>query len=89
MLVRLYDDFVLLEPEDQKEILLLETNVMNWSDEQLRKELDAIRPTYELLCGLAGEEANYRERQRLIYHSRRMDLKMTVIEDELTRREFR
>ena len=87
--VRLYDDFMFLEPEDQREMLLFETNVMEWPEEQLRKELESVRPTYELLCTLANEELNERERVRLLYHSRRMDLKMAVIEDELTRRELR
>jgi hypothetical protein len=87
--VNLSDDFVLLGKKDQKEVLLFEDRVFDWSDEQLREELKKIRPAYQLLCSLASEESDPGEWQRLVYHSRRLDLKKTIMENELVRREWR
>ncbi|HXQ92026.1 MAG TPA: hypothetical protein VN739_03405 [Nitrososphaerales archaeon] len=89
MSVNLSDDFVLLVKDDQREVLLFEDSVFDWSDEQLREELRKIRPAYQLLCNLAAEENDPRAWSKIVYHSRRIDLKKTILENELVRREFR
>jgi hypothetical protein len=87
--VNLSDDFVLLDRDDQNEVLLFEDSVFDWSDEQLWDELKKIRPAYQLLCDLASEELDPTEWRRLVYHSRRLDLKKTIMENELVRRDWR
>jgi hypothetical protein len=87
--VKISDDFVLLGKKDQREILLFEDQVFDWTDDQLIDELRKIVPAYQLLCNLAAEEKDAREWRKLVYHSRRMDLKKTIMENELVRRDFR
>ncbi|MDA4111410.1 MAG: hypothetical protein OK439_02645 [Thaumarchaeota archaeon] len=89
MSARMYDDFMLLERKDQEAVLAFEENVVEWSDDQLRLELSAIRPAFQLLCTLAIEESEPSERMRLVYHSRRIDLQKTIMENEIVRRELR
>jgi hypothetical protein len=87
--VKISDDFVLLGKKDQREILIFEDQVFDWTDDQLIDELRKIVPTYQLLCNLAAEEKDARAWRKLVYHSRCIDLKKTIMENELVRREFR
>jgi hypothetical protein len=87
--VKISDDFVLLGKRDQRDILIFEDQVFDWSDDQLMDELRKIVPAYKLLCNLAAEEKDPREWRKLVYHSRQIDLKKTIMENELVRREFR
>ncbi len=89
MSVKICDDFFLLEKKDQKEILLFEDQVFDWTDDQLMDELRKIVPAYQLICNLAAEEKDERAWRKLVYHSRRIDLRKTIMENELVRREFR
>jgi hypothetical protein len=70
-------------------MLLFEDQVFDWSDDELIDELTKIVPAYQLLCNLAAEEKDPRSWRRLVYNSRRIDLKKTIMENELVRREFR
>jgi len=87
--VKISDDFVLLGKKDQREMLIFEDQVFDWSDEQLIDELRKIVPAYQLLCNLASEEKDPRAWRKLVYHSRRIDLKKTIMENELVRRDYR
>jgi hypothetical protein len=87
--VKISDDFVLLGRKDQREMLIFEDQVFDWTDDQLIDELRKIVPAYQLLCNLAAKEKDPRAWRRLVYHSRRIDLKKTIMENELVRREFR
>ena len=89
MSVKICDDFSLLEKKDQKEILLFEDQVFDWTDDQLIDELRKIVPAYQLICNLAAEEKDGHAWRKLVYHSRRIDLKKTIMENELVRREYR
>lgn len=89
MSVKISDDFVLLGKRDQRDMLLFEDQVYDWSDEELNDELRKIVPAYQLLCNLAAEEKDPREWRKLVYQSRRLDLKKTIMENELVRRDYR
>lgn len=89
MSVKICDDFVLLDKKDQKEMLIFEDQVFDWTDDQLIDELRKIVPAYQLLCNLAAKEKDPRAWRKLVYHSRRIDLKKTIMENELVRREFK
>jgi hypothetical protein len=87
--VKISDDFVLLGKKDQREMLIFEDQVYDWSDDQLIDELRKLIPAYKLLCDVAAEEKDPRTWRKLVYHTRQMDLKKTIMENELVRREFR
>jgi len=70
-------------------MLILEEQVFDWTDEQLMDELRKIVPAYQLLCKLASQEKDPRSWRKLVYHSRQIDLRKTIMENELVRREFR
>ena len=89
MSVKICDDFTLLGKKDQREILLFEDQVFDWTDDQLIDELRKIVPAYQLIVNLASEEKDARAWRKLVYHSRRIDLKKTIMENELVRREYR
>jgi len=89
MSVKISDDFVLLGKKDQREVLIFEDQVYDWTDEQLIDELRKIVPAYQLLCNLAAEEKDSRSWRKLVYQSRMLDLKKTIMENELVRRDYR
>ena len=89
MSVKISDDFVLLGKKDQREVLIFEDQVYDWTDEQLMDELRKIVPAYHLLCNLASEEKDSRSWRKLVYQSRMLDLKKTIMENELVRRDYR
>lgn len=88
MSVKITDDFVLLGKKDQRDILIFEDQVFDWTDDQLIDELRKIVPAHQLLCNLASEEKDPRAWRKLVYHSRMIDLRKMIMENELVRREF-